>query len=80
MATITVKNIPDDLYQKLKNTASSNHRSVNNEVINCIENMVRSRKINPYDFVNQIDRFYENIEAPFLTDEKLEEYKEAGRS
>ena len=33
--TITVKNIPQELYEKLKIAASVNHRSLNNEMINC---------------------------------------------
>lgn len=79
MATITIKNIPNELYLKLKNTASSNRRSINNEVIYCIENMIKSRIINPDDFINQIDNFYKNIDIPPLTEEKLKEYKESGR-
>jgi antitoxin FitA len=45
MATLTVKNIPDDLYQKLKSVAAINRRSLNNEIIVCIENAVVSRRI-----------------------------------
>ncbi|MBD3385255.1 DNA-binding protein [candidate division KSB1 bacterium] len=79
MATITVKNIPNELYLKLKATASFNRRSINNEVIYCIENMIKSRKVNPDDFISQIENFYQNIDVPYLTDEKLKEYKEFGR-
>lgn len=37
MATVTFKNIPDDLYEKLKQAASAHHRSVNSELIHCLE-------------------------------------------
>ena len=37
MATVTFKNIPDDLYEKLKQSASTHHRSVNSELIHCLE-------------------------------------------
>ena len=33
MVTITVKNIPEELYEKLKENAKSNNRSINSEVI-----------------------------------------------
>lgn len=80
MATITVKNIPNDLYVKLKATAAFNRRSINSEVIYCIENMIKSRKINPNEFIEQINDFYKNINnIPPLNDEKLKEYKEFGR-
>ena len=45
MATITVKNIPDELYERLKSVAEINRRSLNSEIIVCIENAVVSRRI-----------------------------------
>ncbi|MDQ3254247.1 MAG: Arc family DNA-binding protein, partial [Acidobacteriota bacterium] len=33
MATLTIKNLPDDLYQQLKRTAAQHRRSINSEVI-----------------------------------------------
>ena len=79
MATITVKNIPDDLYKKLKENASINRRSINREVIYCIENTVKSRKIDTDEFITQIDNFYRDKNIPLLTDTTLKEFKERGR-
>ncbi len=45
MTTITVKNIPDDLYERLKQAAKTNHRSINSEIIACIESGVRPRPL-----------------------------------
>ncbi len=45
MPTITVKNIPHDTYEKLKQSAKRSHRSINSEIIMCIEKAVRSRRI-----------------------------------
>ena len=47
MATVTVKNIPDELYGRLKAAAEINRRSINSEIIVCIENAVASCRINP---------------------------------
>jgi plasmid stability protein len=33
MASITLKNIPDDVYEMLKARARANHRSINSEII-----------------------------------------------
>lgn len=79
MATITVKKIPDDLYRKLKETASYNRRSINSEVIYCIENTVKSRKIDADEFIAQINNFYRDKNIPLLTDDTLKEFKECGR-
>jgi len=43
MSSITVKNIPDDLYERLRQSAAANHRSINKEIIACIEGAVRGR-------------------------------------
>ena len=45
MASITVKNIPDDLYERLKTTASVHHRSINSEIINCLETVLKPTTI-----------------------------------
>ena len=36
-ATITLKNIPDDIYTLLKEAAEAHHRSLNSEIIACLE-------------------------------------------
>ena len=51
MSTITLKNIPPDLYELLKQSAAANHRSINSEVITCIEREVRGRRVNPEDLL-----------------------------
>ena len=54
MASITVKNIPDELYARLKAVAESNRRSINGEIIVCIEQRdpIASRSV-----CSQISRF-----------------------
>jgi plasmid stability protein len=47
MPTITVKNIPADVYEKLKISAEMSRRSINSEIIACIERAVRSQRVDP---------------------------------
>jgi len=47
MPTITVKNIPTELYELLKQSAAANRRSINSEILTCIERAVRGRKADP---------------------------------
>lgn len=35
--TLTLKNIPDDIYERLKLSAEANRRSMNSEAIVCME-------------------------------------------
>ena len=41
MASITLKNIPDDLYDLLRLQAAAHHRSINSEMIHCLETVLR---------------------------------------
>jgi hypothetical protein len=43
MASITVKNIPQALYEKLKIVGSMNRRSINNEMIICLESVIMTK-------------------------------------
>lgn len=43
--TLTLKNIPDELYGRLKQAAEVHHRSLNSEVIVCLESILLPQKI-----------------------------------
>jgi antitoxin FitA len=47
MPSISVKNIPPELYERLKQSAQANHRSINSEIIACIERSVSSQPFQP---------------------------------
>jgi antitoxin FitA len=38
--TMTLKNIPDEVYERLKSSAESNRRSMNSEAIVCLESVL----------------------------------------
>ena len=46
MPTLTLKNIPDELYKQLKTIAKANHRSLDSEILYCIEHVLGARTIN----------------------------------
>lgn len=45
--TITLKSIPDTIYTRLKEAEESHHRSLNSEVIACLEKAFLPAKISP---------------------------------
>jgi plasmid stability protein len=79
MASLTVKNIPEDLYDKLKQRAKANQRSVNKEIIVCIQEAVESRRIDPDKFLARIEALHSRISAPLLTDKLLRRARTEGR-
>jgi plasmid stability protein len=79
MPTITVKNIPEDIYNDLKKKASLHRRSINSEVIFCIEKAVRGHRLNPSEFLHRVESMRNKIDIPPLTDAILRQAKEEGR-
>jgi plasmid stability protein len=57
MATLHVRNVPDELYERLKSLAGHNHRSLSAEVIDLLEAEVAAR-----DRVAQMTRALEGLE------------------
>ncbi len=79
MATVTIKNIPDDLYDELKRRAARNRRSINSEIILLIEHTFRSYKPEPQDIEMQAKRLREMTADYFLTEDELNQAKNEGR-
>ena len=75
MAYITLKNIPNDLYEDLKEQAARNHRSLNNEIIVCIQKAVRRRKTDKSAMLVKIQKIRDEINAPYLTQAELDRMK-----
>jgi antitoxin FitA len=44
MPVLTIRNVPDDLYVKLKASAAERRRSVNSEVIECLRVALANRR------------------------------------
>ena len=79
MPSVTVKNIPEDIYEKLKKRAHENRRSINNEIIMCIERTVKSHRINPDEFLAEVRKLRESIHVSSPDDDFLRKAKEQGR-
>ena len=79
MATVTVKNIPDDLYDRLKSIAQINRRSINSEIIMCIENAVTIRRINIDEVLENARQLRQFTAGYLISDEELSQAKAEGR-
>jgi antitoxin FitA len=79
MATLTIKNIPDELYEKLKKSAEANRRSVNSEIIVCIERTVASHRVNPDTVITNARTLRSLTAAHPIEDDEFNQAKAAGR-
>jgi antitoxin FitA len=79
MANLTIKNLPSDLYEQLKVNATQHRRSLNSEVIVCLERALRSTKIDPEAFLTRARAFRRKTSRLVLTDQALAKAKNEGR-
>ncbi len=79
MPTITLKNIPEELYRRLKESAADHRRSLNSEIIVRLEQAVLSARIDPDAFLAKADARRKRLALPPLTERHLKTIKTAGR-
>lgn len=79
MATVTVKNIPDRLYERLKSVAETNRRSINSEIIVCIENAVASHRIDVGEMLENARRLRKLTAGHPIDDDDFSRGKAEGR-
>lgn len=79
MNTFTVKNIPPNIYEKLKKSAKLNRRSINSEIIVCIEKAVYSQAIDPEIVLMKARNLRSLTQAVPITDDELTLAKIEGR-
>lgn len=79
MATLTVKNIPDELYNRLKSVAEINRRSINSEIIMCIENTIASHRINLEEMLHDIRQLRKLTSGYIISDKAFNQAKTEGR-
>jgi plasmid stability protein len=79
MPNITVKNIPEALYEQLKQSARAHRRSINSEVLVCIERAVSPLRIDAESRIARARQLRERTAAYRITDDEIAEAKGAGR-
>lgn len=53
MVTITLKNVPPEIYERIKIQAKNNHRSINGEILSILEQAI---SIPPIDVKTTLER------------------------
>ena len=77
---VTIKNMPPTLYEKLKVRAAAPRRSVNGEVICCLEEVLTRQSVSTEELLKRLEELRNRVsDAPPLTDELLRKAKEKGR-
>ncbi|HDT12906.1 MAG TPA: Arc family DNA-binding protein [Candidatus Aminicenantes bacterium] len=73
----TLKNIPDEIYKKIKLRARRHRRSVNSEIIAILGEVTTPRRVSPEEFLARADELRARTKG-FLTEEFLKKVKREG--
>ena len=79
MPSVTIKNIPEGIYKKLKAKAKANHRSINGEIMSLLTHEVNEPNFNVEEFLKEAEEIRKKINIS-VTDEELIAYKNEGRA
>ncbi len=79
MPAITLKNIPDPLYAQIKTAASIHHRSLNSEILYCVERTLGIHKIDASEHIAMARKLRAKTAQHNLTDQELNVFKNEGR-
>lgn len=79
MPTLTIKSIPELLYRQLKERATEHRRSLNSEVIVCLERAVAGSPPDAHASLAKADALRAKLRVPRLTETRLRAAKAAGR-
>lgn len=77
--TLTLKNIPDELYQSLKASAEANRRSLNSEAIVCLESVLLSGRIDPAERLARARALRERLPQREFRQRDIDGWKREGR-
>lgn len=80
MPALTIKSIPDSLYRRLKRRAAAHRRSLNSEILICLEQAIAAEPADARAVLAQADALRKRLRVPRLTDARLRAAKAVGRS
>ena len=79
MPSLTLKNVPEPLLRQLKAQAARHRRSLNHEVIVCLESLTQSVPIDADKLLAKVRQLRQAPKKTRLTDRTLNALKAAGR-
>ncbi|KAA6186375.1 Arc family DNA-binding protein [Thiohalocapsa marina] len=79
MPALTIKNIPDSLYEQLKANAAAHHRSLNGELIATLEQALLSRPLDAEGQLAEIRALRGQLALPVLDPDAIQTAIDTGR-
>ncbi len=80
MPNLNIKNVPQELYASLKERAQTHHRSLNSEVIVCLELTLHSPHMDSQKALERARYIRHGLSGLSLNDEAISRAKNEGRA
>ena len=77
--TLTLKNIPDAVYERLKQSAEANRRSMNSEAIVCLETVLLPNRLTPAERLEQVRALRRSLPRATYHPRDIDAFKRKGR-
>jgi antitoxin FitA len=77
--TLTLKNIPDEVYVRLKASALGHRRSLNSEAIVCLESVLLPGRATAEEVIARARAIRESLPKGKFTAKDIDAFKRAGR-
>ena len=77
--SITLKNIPDGLYERLKEVAEIHHRSLNMEVIACLEQALLPTRLSANERIARARNLRAGLPIGHFSAEEIQDAIDQGR-
>ena len=79
MVTVTIKNIPEQVYERIKAQAKSNHRSINGELLSILEQAISLPPIDVQATLERARKVRELTANYIVTADEIEKMIHEGR-
>lgn len=79
-ANLTLKGVPDEVYERLKQSATVNHRSLNSEIIARLEAQVLPRRTTAQEHLVAIRATRDRLDRASFDHDDVDRFKREGRS
>lgn len=77
--SLTLKNIPDAVYERLKAAAELHRRSLNSEAIVCLESVLLPGRVSPSDRLERARTLRASLPSMQFSPKDIDAAKRAGR-
>ena len=77
--TLTLKNIPDEIYTRLKDLAAAHRRSLNSQAITCLESVLLHNQVSPTERLERARELRGGVRKAAFRSADVDKLKRLGR-